>query len=388
MAISKRSADLMTRSSWIRKMFEEGIRMKADGKGPVWDFSLGSPILEPPAKVVDRLKHLAGGSVPGIHRYMPNPGYDSTRKAVADFISSETGIKIPSGNVIMTVGAAGGLNSVFKAILDPGDEVIILEPFFGEYPFYIDNHGGVAVPVRSKEDFQIDLEAVEALINSRTRAVLVNSPNNPSGVIYSRQSLENLAVLLRSKGRESGSEIYIISDEAYRKIIYRKPDCPGSLAVYENTIMVTSHSKDLGLAGERIGWVAVNPSTPDAGRLIDAIVFSLRALGYVNAPSIFQKTIEECLDVSVDIGWYKKRRDLLCEALADFGYEFIKPDGAFYLFPKAPGGDDLEFCRVMASRRVLVVPGRGFGMPGYFRIAYCVGDGIIEGALPEFKAAI
>jgi aspartate aminotransferase len=387
MPVSKKVADAMTRASWIRKMFEEGERMRADGRGPVYDFSLGNPTLEPPAEFLVRLRELAGEGVTGVHRYMPNAGYTSTRAAVASYVSSEFGVAAGEGNVVMTVGAGGGLNVVFKALLDPQDEVIVFTPYFVEYGFYIDNSGGVMVRVPTDAEFRPDIEAVRRALTPATKAVLINTPNNPTGVVYSRRSLEALAALLREKQDEYGRAVYLVSDEPYRKIAYEKPDCPGPMSVYENTIMVTSHSKDLGLAGERIGWIAVHPSASDAAALFNATAFANRTLGFVNAPSIMQKAIEGCLGASIDVNWYRKRRDMLCDGLLECGYDLIKPGGAFYIFPKAPGGDDLAFCRELANRRVLVVPGTGFGAPGYFRISYCVEEEAIAGAMPAFRAA-
>ncbi|MFA6034778.1 MAG: pyridoxal phosphate-dependent aminotransferase [Myxococcota bacterium] len=386
MPISAKVADAMMRASWIRKMFEEGERMRLDGGGPVFDFSLGNPTLEPPARFSESLRALV--DAPGTHRYMANVGHQSTREAVARYVAGEFGVPINAGNIVMTVGAGGGLNVILKAILDPGDEVIVLSPYFVEYGFYIDNHCGVMVKVPSAAGFGIDHEAVRRAISSRTRAMLVCSPNNPTGVVYTRESLGRLAGILREKGAELGSPIYLISDEPYRKVWYGEGHCPGPLDVYENTIMVTSHSKDLGLAGERIGWIAIHPGAADAGRLFAAMAFANRTLGFVNAPALMQKAIEGCLHLSVDIGWYRVRRDRLYGSLTAFGYEVVRPDGAFYIFPKAPGGDDIAFCQAMARRRVLLVPGTGFGAPGYFRISYCVEMETIDGALPEFEAGI
>ena len=387
MPISRKIAEAMTRSSWIRKMFEEGARMKGDGRGPVYDFSLGNPTLEPPPELRNRLRSLVNSSETGLHRYMPNTGYVGTRQAVAEHVQREFHIAITAESVVMTVGAGGGLNVALKAILNPGDEVLVTVPYFVEYGFYIDNHGGVMVKVPTDTGFGLDLDAVARAVTPRTRAMIVNSPNNPTGVVYSLESMKGLAELLRQKSRETGSPIYLISDEPYRKIAYDVTHCPGALDVYEHSIMITSHSKDLGLAGERIGWIAVHPQAADAPTLLDAMAFANRTLGFVNAPALMQKAIETCLDASVDIGWYRRKRDRLHEALTRFGYTVTKPGGAFYMFPKAPVDDDVAFCRSLAGRRVLVVPGVGFGMTGYFRIAYCVEDDVIEGALPAFEAA-
>jgi aspartate aminotransferase len=368
-------------------MFEEGDRMRADGKGPVYDFSLGNPDIDPPADFLKRLKELVNSPLPGMHKYMANVGFDSTRAAVAAYVQSEFGIESTEKLITMTVGAGGGLNVALKAILDPGDEVLVLTPFFVEYGFYIDNHGGVMVKVPTKPGFDIDVDAVASAITPRTKAMLINSPNNPTGVVYSSDSLKMLASVLRERGKQHGSTIYLISDEPYRKIVFDMARCPSVLVAYENSIMVTSHSKDLAVPGERIGWIVIHPGAADSEKLAGAMAFANRTLGFVNAPALMQRVIEKCLDSSIDLDWYRRKRDLLYTELIKYGYEVTKPHGAFYMFPKAPGGDDIAFCRALAKRRVLVVPGTGFGTPGYFRIAYCFHDAIIEGALPAFEAA-
>lgn len=387
MPIAKKIADAAARSSWIRKMFEEGDRMRADGKGPVYDFSLGNPDIEPPQSFVNSLKELVNAPPPGIHKYMANVGLQSTRKAVAAYVQKEIGVAADERLVTMTVGAGGGLNVVLKAILDPGDEVLVSTPFFVEYGFYIDNHGGVMVTVPTGAGFDIDVDAVAKAITPRTKAMLINSPNNPTGVIYSAKSLKELAEVLRQHGKKHGSTIYLVSDDPYRKIVFDMPKCPAAINAYENTIMVTSHSKDLAIPGERVGWIVIHPAAADAEKLGGAMAFANRTLGFVNAPALMQRAIEKCLDSSVDLEWYRRKRDLLYSSLVKFGYEVTRPAGAFYMFPKAPGGDDIAFCKALAKRRVLVVPGTGFGTPGYFRIAYCFNNAVIEGALPAFEAA-
>jgi aspartate aminotransferase len=285
MPIARKIAEAMTRSSWIRKMFEEGARMRSDGKGPVYDFSLGNPTLEPPPEFDRRLRELVASGEPALHRYMPNTGHVSTRRAVADYVGREFGLPLTETSVVMTVGAGGGLNVALKAILDPGDEVLVTVPYFVEYGFYIDNHGGVMVKVPTGPGFDLDVDAVARAITPRTKAMIVNSPNNPTGVVYSRESLQRLADLLRRKGAERGAAIYLLSDEPYRKILYDQDRCPGALDVYENALMITSHSKDLGLPGERIGWIAVHPGAADGPALLDALAFANRTLGFVSPPS-------------------------------------------------------------------------------------------------------
>jgi len=388
MPVSKRVSFLMTRSSWIRRMFEEGEKMRADGKGPVYDFSIGNPMLEPPGIFSQTLRDLAASPPPGLHRYMPNVGYQSTRKAVAEYVTGEYKVPVTADHVIMTVGAAGGCNVALKALLEPGDEVILLLPFFCEYEFYIDNHSGVMVLVPTQKNFDLDLDAIERALTPKTRVIIINTPNNPSGAVYSYESLNRLADLVRRKGAERGSPIYLISDEAYRKIIYEQDHCPSVLEVYENSIMVTSHSKDLGLPGERVGWLVMNPKLTDGAAIYNAMAFLNRTLGYINCPSIMQKAIEPCLRASIDVNWYRRKRDLLLKNLKSFGYDVVSPGGSFYMFPSAPGGDDLAFCRAMMKWRVLVVPGNGFGQPGHFRLSFCVPDEVCESALPAFEAVM
>ena len=388
MAISKKVAGFLGRASFIRKMFEEASRMRADGKGPVYDFSLGNPDLEPPAEFRKRLFSVIGDETPGAHKYMANVGYESTRQAVAASLAREHGLPFTAESVIMTVGAGGALNTVLKAILDDGDEVITPLPFFVEYTFYADNHGGTLVKVPSQPDFQPDVAAIEAAITPRTKVLLTNSPHNPTGAVYRAEVLAAIGDLLRRKSEELGHTIYWISDEPYRRLIYDLDCCPSLFAAYGSSIMVTSHSKDLGLPGERIGYLAISPRADEPAALFGAMAFTNRTLGFVNAPALMQRVIETLQDVTVDLEWYRRKRDLLFESLTRFGYEVTRPEGAFYIFPKAPGGDDISFVAKMQEKRVLVVPGTGFGAPGYFRIAYCVDDAVIEGALPLFEEAI
>lgn len=382
MTISTKVADAMSRASWIRKMFEEGERLRASGQGPVYDFSIGNPDREPPEALHARLRELVGHPWPGMHRYMPNVGFPSTRDAVARRLQDEFKLPFTREQVVMVTGAGGGLNVVLKALLDPGDEVIILSPYFVEYLFYVDNHGGVVVKVPTGPEFDIDVAAVSKAITARTKAMIVNSPNNPTGVIYPAATLQRLSEALQAKAKEFGTTVYIISDEPYRRLVYDTDHCPSPLECYPNTILVMSHSKDLGLAGERIGYVAIHPQAHGAERLFAAMAFSVRTLGFVNAPALMQLAVETLQNVVIDLSVYRRRRDRIWEGLTSAGYEVVRPAGAFYFFPKAPGGDDVGFSRALAQHRVLVVPGSGFGTPGYFRLSFTVPDEHIEAALP------
>ncbi|MFH0825516.1 MAG: pyridoxal phosphate-dependent aminotransferase [Pseudomonadota bacterium] len=389
MPVSEKIKVFMERSSWIRKMFEEGAKLKKEhGADKVFDFSLGNPNVEPTAEVKQALREAAGSSQPGVHAYMPNAGYPDVRAAVARKITEDEGVEIGGDFIVMTVGAGGGLNVALKTILNPGDEVIVLKPYFVEYGFYLDNHGGKAVPVPTKEDFSPDLYAIEQAINSNTAGVLVNSPNNPTGKVYGEAEIRGLADLLDRKSKEIGRRIVLISDEPYRGIVYDGVVVPSILKAYPHSIVVTSFSKDLSLPGERIGYIALNPAMEDAGSVMDGLVLCNRILGFVNAPALAQRAVGKCLRSLVDVGIYKGRRDKLYSALTSFGYECVKPEGAFYLFPKSPIPDEVTFVGLLQKKLILTVPGTGFGAPGFFRIAYCVSDETIEGALAGFEAAI
>lgn len=383
--VSQKISDSLSRQSFIRKMFEEGNRLKAIyGADKVFDFSLGNPNLEPPAEFEKALRELVEHPIPGMHGYMPNAGYPQTRAAVADFVSKEQGVALTGDHVVMTVGAGGGLNVVFKAILDPGDEVVTPAPGFVEYDFYVDNHGGKCVYVPTTPNFDLDVEAIASAITPRTKVVLINSPNNPTGVVYTAERIAELAEALRRKSDELGRLIYLISDEPYRKIVYGDVEVPSVFRAYEYSILVTSYSKDLSLAGERIGYVAVNPAIPDVEVLVGGLILANRILGFVNAPSLMQLAVARCQGARVDMTLYKRNRDLLYKTLTEAGFTVPRPDGAFYLFPKSPIPDDVAFARELAEKLVLVVPGSGFRGPGHFRIAYCVSPQTVDGALPVF----
>jgi aspartate aminotransferase len=387
MYISK-SIDLsLANASWIRKLFEEGERMRQDGNGPVYDFSLGNPELEPPRALKETLQQLVAEETLGAHRYMPNAGYQETREQVATALKQEHGISFTANLILMTVGAAGAVNTALKTLIDPGDEVIVTTPYFVEYRFYIQNHGGEMVTVPAAADFDLDPEAIGRAITEKTRVVLINNPNNPTGVVYSQSTLNRLGEVLEAASKRIGRPIFLLDDAPYRKLVYDIPKCPSAFDAYENTLMATSHSKDLAVPGERIGFLAISPRCPGAERVADGAAFASRTLGFVNAPALMQRVTARLQSVTIDLDWYRKRRDRLVSALTAFGYEMAPPGGAFYLFVKAPGGDDISFIQKLKSMRVLVVPGSGFGGPGYFRIAYCVSDATIDGALPFFKNA-
>jgi aspartate aminotransferase len=385
MSVSQKVQGFMEQGGWIRRMFEAGIALKAQyGEDKVFDLSLGNPVVEPPEQFRQELRRLAQNPIKGMHRYMPNNGYPETRQAVADGLRAETGISFTRDDIVMTCGAAAALNVVLKTILNPGEEVIILSPYFVEYGYYVDNHNGVAVAVPTGPDFQPDLEAIEAAITPHTRAIIVNSPNNPSGVVYPTEKLQGLSDLLRRKQTEHGGEIFIISDEPYRRIIFDGLTYPQVFPHYENTIVVHSHAKDLALPGERIGYVAVNPVYPGRQELVNGLTFCNRTLGFVNAPALMQHVVRVLQGVTVDVADYQRKRDFLYGQLTEMGYSVVKPQGAFYLFPQSPIEDDVAFVDALQRWNVLTVPGRGFGTPGYFRISYCLEDRVLEGALEGF----
>lgn len=389
MPASKKILEFMQRASWIRKMFEEGARLKKEhGVHKVFDFSLGNPNLDPVKKIKEKIRLAAADDTPGIHGYMPNAGLPEIRAAVARKIREDEGVEIDENCIVMTVGAGGGLNVVLKTVLNQDDEIIVPKPFFVEYVFYIDNHGGKTIQVPTLDDFSLDLAAIEQAINPKTAAVLINSPNNPTGKVFPEDQIRGLGELLEKKSKEINRAIVLISDEPYRGITYDGVTVPSILKAYDNSIVVTSFSKDLSLPGERLGYAAMNPKMDDAQNTVNGLVLSNRILGFVNAPSLIQRAVKDDLRAIVDVSVYKRRRDRLYGALTSFGYECVKPEGAFYLFPKSPIPDDVQFVANLQKKLILVVPGTGFGGPGYFRIAYCVSDETIEGALAGFQEAI
>lgn len=391
--------DLMSSSSFIRKMFEEGLLMKAKyGDDKVFDFSIGNPDLEPPAKVKKMLSELGISREKGLHGYMPNAGYQRTREAMAAKVSAEQGVSLDYGHIVMGCGAAGAMNSVIKAVLSPGDEVIVPAPYFPEYAHYARNHGGSLVPVPTMEDFSLDIAAISAAITEKTAAIIVNSPNNPVGKIYSVADIDSLAEALEKARKRTGRTILLIADEPYREIVYENRKVAPVFQAWPASVVVSSFAKNLSLPGERIGYTAVNPACPDAKVLVDAIIFSTRVLGYVNAPATFQRIVAECWNEPVDYSSYAIRRNSLTAILRDAEITYAEPEGAFYLFCKVPAhkvesgaesavGDDKAFCDHLKKYCVLGVPGSGFGRAGWFRLAYCVSLKTIEGSAEAFKQA-
>lgn len=388
MAVSRKLQQQMVEGGWIRRMFEDGIALKKKyGESNVFDLSLGNPVVEPPEEFLQDLLRCVDDPSPGMHRYMPNAGYPETRAAVAAHLSSGSGLPFTPNEIVMTCGAAGAINVVLKTIVEAGDEVIIFAPFFVEYVYYLDNHQGISRIVPTDDQFIPDLRLLEDNITPKTRAVLLNSPNNPTGVVYGHSILKGIGDLLGVKEHQYGTEIFLISDEVYRRLVYDGVECPYVFQYHPRTIVATSFSKDLAVPGERIGYIAVNPEYDGRGELINGLVFCNRVLGFVNAPALMQHVVRGLQDVSVDVGQYVRKRDLLYNGLVEMGYSMVKPTGAFYIFPRSPIEDDVAFVKELQKHNVLVVPGKGFGAPGYFRISYCVEDWVIEGSLAGFRAA-
>ena len=389
--LSESMADNVNKGSMIRRMFEAGIAMKREyGEDAVCDFSLGNPDLPPPAAVAEGMRCLADRlDQPFSLGYMPNAGFDWARSALAAHVSKEQGVALTGDDVILTCGAAGGLNVFFKAVLNPGDEVLSLAPCFVEYGFYAGNYGGVfkTVPTRP-ETFAIDIDAVEAAITPKTRAIIINSPNNPTGQIYSREELVALAAVLENKSRTNGRPIYLIADEPYRFLAYDDVEVPSILPLYPYGVVASSFSKNLSLPGERVGYLALSPRMEDRAELMAGLILANRILGFVNPPIVGQHLMCAALDSPVDASVYRRRRDVMAEVLTGAGYEFQMPRGAFYFFPKAPGGDDVAFVDKLAKQRILAVPGSGFMGPGHFRMVFCVDEAVIRRAADGLKKAL
>jgi aspartate aminotransferase len=386
--IANKMNDLVKNSSVIRAMFEEGKRLASIyGKENVYDFSLGNPSVEPPKEVKEAIIKILNEEDPNlIHGYMNNSGYEDVREKIAQSLNQRFQTSFDENNIIMTVGAAGGLNVIFKVILNPGDEVITFAPFFGEYKNYVSNYDGKLVVVSPNTvDFQPNLTEISNKITKNTKAVIINTPNNPTGVVYSEETIKDLSKILNQKQEEFGTSIFLISDEPYRELVYDDIRVPYITKYYNNTIVGYSFSKSLSLPGDRIGYLVIPNEVDDFEDMVAAANVATRILGFVNAPSLIQRAIAECLDAKVNLDIYNRNRELLYHSLISYGYECVKPQGAFYLFVKAMGGDDKAFVQAAKEFNILLVPGSSFGCPGYCRIAYCVDYEMIERALPAFE---
>lgn len=387
--IADKMKALVRNSSAIRAMFEEGKIMAAKyGAENVYDFSLGNPNVPAPVQVKEAIIEEAEKEDPIVlHGYMSNAGYEDVRQAVAESINKKFDTAFSAKNIIMTVGAAGGLNVILKTLLNPGDEVIAIAPYFGEYNSYVSNFDGKLVVVSpNTETFQPNLTELEEKLTARTKAVIVNSPNNPTGVIYSEETIQAMAEILRKKQKKFGTDIYLISDEPYRELAYDGAEVPYLTKYYENAIIGYSFSKSLSLPGERIGYLVIPDEAADSEDVISAAGTATRILGYVNAPSLMQKAVAKCLDAQADVPYYDRNREDLYNGLKEMGFECIKPQGAFYLFMKSPVADEKVFCEAAKKQHILIVPGSSFACPGYVRIAYCVAHETIINSMPGFKA--
>lgn len=389
--VTKGMRELIKNGATIRAMFEEGKELaRIYGKENVYDFSLGNPNVETPEEIKNIIKDIINEELPlDIHGYMSNSGYEDVRKTLADNINKKYSLNLNERNIVMTCGAAGGLNVILKSIIEEDDEVIVFAPFFGEYINYINNFNGKHIIVKSNgEDFLPDLNQLESSITSKTKAVIINSPNNPTGIIYDEETLNSIAKILHKKEKEYGKDIYIISDEPYREIVYGDVEVPYILKYYNNSFVGYSYSKSLSLPGERIGYIVINDKISNFDETVSALSIANRILGFVNAPSLFQKVIAKALDLEVDVKVYEKNRDILYNHLTNLGLECVKPQGAFYLFPKCPIEDDKKFCEDAKKYNILLVPGTVFSMPGYFRLAYCVSYETVINSLEAFKKLI
>ena len=385
--ISNKMKSLVNNSSTIRAMFEEGKRLSdIYGEENVFDYSIGNPNVEPPENIKTIISDILNKEKPNlVHGYMNNSGYEDVRDDISSFLNKKNDLNLTRNNIVMTCGNAGGLNIILKSILNPGEEVITFAPFFGEYKNYTENFNGKLVIVPTNIDtFEPDLDELSKVINSKTKAIIINNPNNPTGVIYSKEAIQKLADLLKEKQRELNNSIYLISDEPYREIVYDDVEVPCLLKYYDNTFIGYSYSKSLSLPGERIGYVVVNPSMTDCDEMMAALNIANRILGFVNAPSLFQRVIARSLGSEVDVNIYKRNRDLLYNHLIKLGFTCIKPEGAFYLFPRTPIEDDKKFCQDAKQFNLLLVPGSTFGCPGHVRLSYCISYEKIEKSLEAF----
>jgi aspartate aminotransferase len=396
MAIATDVKAALASSSMIRKMFEEGAALKKiHGADNVFDFSLGNPDLEPPEAFHRTLLTLVSEDAKGSHGYMSNAGFEETRSAIASKVTAEQNVALTAASIVMSVGAAGALNTVFKTLLNPNDEVVVTKPYFMEYRSYAANFRGKIQAVPARSDFSLNLNAISAALSPATAAVLINSPNNPTGRVYPESDLHALAAILADHSAKTGRATFLIADEPYRDIIFDGRKTPPVLPLYKNTIIVNSYSKSLSLAGERIGYIAVNPACDDAGDVMNGLIYSTRVLGYVNAPALMQRCVARLTSETVDVAVYEARRDAFKDVLDNAGIEYAEPEGAFYLFAKAPlrrgeqgpVGDDMAFSDHLKKYLILGVPGSGFACPGYLRFAYCVSDALIRRSKDAFLKA-
>ncbi len=388
--LSQRVAGYMKNASWIRRMFEAGAQLKGEfGAENVYDFSLGNPDLPPPPAVADGLRSLADKAhEPFSFGYMPNGGYAWAKEMLAAHESKEQGIALSAEHVMLSCGAAGGLNAFFRSVLNEGEEVLAFAPYFVEYGFYAENHGGTFKAIPTKADtFTPDLDALEKGISAKTRVLIVNSPNNPTGVVYSKEQLQGVVDVLTRCSEKFGKPIWLLADEPYRFLAF-DVEVPSVLPLYKHAVVVSSFSKNLSLPGERLGYVLISPLLEEGPELMGALTLCNRILGYVNPPVVGQHLMAAALGSQVDVSVYKARRDAMAEVLSAAGYEFQLPAGAFYFFPKAPGGDDVAFVQKLFEQKVLAVPGTGFGCPGHFRLTFCVDESVIRGSAQAFTKAL
>jgi aspartate aminotransferase len=381
MTIARAIAGQIQCASWIRRMFEAGVQLRRErGVENVFDFSIGNPDVEPPAAVLEALRRIVSENRPHSHGYMPNAGYPEVRSSVARSLAARTGIAFTGEDLLMTNGAAGAINTVLKAILDPGDEVIVLSPYFPEYRSYIENHAGRVVTVETAGNFQPDPARIAAAVTPRTRALILNSPNNPTGVIYSE-------AVLRKVNRVLPDPVLVICDEPYRPLTFDGACTPEAVRIFDRVVIAWSWSKAMAIPGERIGYLAIPPQLPGAADLRAACTVANRILGYINAPAIWQWVVGAVPDATVDVARFQERRDLLCDALTEMGYDAPRPQGGFYVFPKTPDPDDIAFIGRLQQEGILAVPGTGFGRPGYMRLSLTIPLESIRRSLPGFERA-
>ena len=386
MPIADQMVKMVEGMEMVKKMFEEGARLKAEhGADKVFDFSLGNPDVPPPPEFKKVLRELVGDESLG-HGYTPNTGYPHVRQAVADYLSGIHDVSLTPDLIVMTVGAAGALNDALNAVINPGEEILVPAPYFIGYDHYAYVAKATIKTVPTDSNFHLDTAAIAASITDKTRVMLLNSPNNPTGAVYSAEELSKLGRVLDDASQKFGRRIYLVADEPYRKIAY-DVEVPSIFQAYAHSIIVTSYSKELSLAGERIGFLAVNPQAEDAG-LVASAAAVINTMLCVNAPSLLQHAVAQLQGITVDVSIYHRRRDLLCQGLSEIGYEFHVPEGAFYLFPKSPLPDDVKFTGILKEELILAVPGVGFGGPGYFRLSYAVPDSVITGSMAGFKNAL